>query len=89
MDRLAARPSLVLLDLLMPGMDGFEFLAELRNREDSRAVPVVVLTAKDLTADEHARLRGSIEAVLRKGSVGSEQILAEVGAAMGAAGRAG
>jgi PAS domain S-box-containing protein len=88
LDRLAARPSLVLLDLLMPGMDGFEFLAGLRDREDSRSIPVVVLTAKDLTADDHARLHGSIETVLRKGSLGSEQILAEVGAAMGAAGRA-
>ena len=49
----------------------------------------MVLTAKDLTADDHARLRGSIEAVLQKGSLGSEQFLAEVGAVMGAAGRAG
>ena len=79
LDRLAARPSLVLLDLLMPGMDGFEFLAELRQREEFRSVPVVVLTAKDLTAADHDRLRGSIEAVLRKGSLGSEQLLAEVG----------
>jgi CheY-like chemotaxis protein len=89
LDRLAARPSLILLDLLMPGMDGFEFLAALRDREDCRSVPVVVLTAKDLTADEHAQLHGSIEAVLRKASLGSEQFLAEVGAVMGAAGRAG
>jgi CheY-like chemotaxis protein len=87
--RLAGRPSLVLLDLLMPEMDGFEFLAALREREDGRALPVVVLTAKDLTADDHAQLNGSIEAVLRKGSLGSEQFLAEVGAVMGAAGRAG
>ena len=50
---------------------------------------MVVLTAKHLTLNDHARLRGSIEAVLQKGSIGSEQFLAEVGAAMGAAGRAG
>jgi PAS domain S-box-containing protein len=89
LDRLTARPSLVLLDLLMPAMDGFEFLAEFRQREAFRSVPVVVLTAKDLTAEDHERLRGSIEAVLRKGSLGSEQLLAEVGAVMTAAGRAG
>jgi CheY-like chemotaxis protein len=87
--RLAARPSLILLDMLMPVMDGFEFLAGLREREDCRSIPVVVLTAKELTADDHAQLHGSIEAVLRKGSLGSEQFLAEVGAVMGAAGRAG
>jgi CheY-like chemotaxis protein len=89
MERLAARPSLVLLDLLMPVMDGFEFLTEFRHREEFRSVPVVVLTAKDLTPADHDRLRGSIETVLRKGSLGSEQLLAEVGAAMAAAGRAG
>jgi PAS domain S-box-containing protein len=89
LDRLAARPSLVLLDLLMPAMDGFEFLDEFRRREEFRSVPVVVLTAKDLTAAEQDRLRGSIETVLRKGSLRSEQLLAEVGAAMAAAGRAG
>jgi CheY-like chemotaxis protein len=86
--RLAARPSLVLLDLLMPVMDGFEFLAEFRRRKEFRSVPVIVLTAKDLTAADHDRLRGSVEAVRRKRSLGSEQLLAEVGAAMAAAGRA-
>jgi CheY-like chemotaxis protein len=86
LDRLAARPSLVLLDLLMPAMDGFEFLAEFRQRPEFQSVPVIVLTAKDLTPADHDRLRGSIEKVLRKGSLGSEQLLAEVGAAMTAAG---
>jgi PAS domain S-box-containing protein len=89
LDRLADRPSLVLLDLLMPNMDGFEFLAEFRKREESQSVPVVVLTAKDLSEADHARLRGAIEAVLRKGSLGFEQLLAEVGAVMAATGRVG
>jgi CheY-like chemotaxis protein len=87
LERLAAKPSLVLLDLLMPTMDGFEFLDELRRREAFRSLPVVVLTAKALTAAEQDRLRGSIEAVLLKGSLGSEQLLAEVGAVVAAAGR--
>jgi len=84
LDRLAARPSLVLLDLLMPNVDGFEFLAEFRQREEFRSVPVIVLTAKDLTPADHDRLRGSIETVLTKGSLDSEQLLAEVGAVMAA-----
>ena len=66
----------------MPVMDGFEFLACLRERADARSVPVVVLTAKDLSAVDHDRLRGSIDAVLQKGTIGSEELLAEVGAAM-------
>jgi PAS domain S-box-containing protein len=88
LDRLAAPPSLVLLDLLMPVMDGFEFLAEFRQREEFRSVPVIVLTAKDLTPDDQDRLRGSVEKVLRKGPLRSEQLLAEVGAAMAAADQA-
>ena len=50
---------------------------------------MVVLTAKDLTAADHERLRGSIEAVLRKGALEPEELLAEVGAVMAAAGRGG
>jgi hypothetical protein len=50
-------------------------------------VPVVVLTAKDLTDADHARLNGSVETVLRKGPLESEQLLAEVGAAMAVADR--
>jgi PAS domain S-box-containing protein len=82
LDRLSPAPSIVLLDLLMPVMDGFEFLARVRERDDARSVPVVVLTAKDLTAADHDRLRGSIEAVLLKGSLNTEELLAEVGTAM-------
>src|SRR5438067_1097627 len=57
LERVAAeRPALILLDLMMPGMDGFEFVAELRQREDWRAIPVVVITARSLTPEDHARL---------------------------------
>src|SRR5262249_46185506 len=76
------RPGLILLDLLMPEMDGFAFLAELQRRGEGRSVPVVVLTAKDLTAAEHQRLSGPIGKILRKGSLGHEQLLAEVSALM-------
>jgi CheY-like chemotaxis protein len=75
-------PGLILLDLLMPEMDGFAFLAELQRRGEGRSVPVVVLTAKDLTAADHQRLRGPIGKILRKGSLGHEQLLAEVSALM-------
>ena len=52
-------PSLILLDLMMPEMDGFAFLKALRARPDCQAVPVVVLTAKDVTEEDRKRLRGA------------------------------
>jgi CheY-like chemotaxis protein len=61
-------------------MDGFEFLAELRQREEGCSAPVLLLTARDLTAVDRQRLLGPIEKVLPKGSLGHEQLLAEVSA---------
>ncbi|MCA1845072.1 MAG: response regulator [Actinobacteria bacterium] len=79
LERLAEhRPSLILLDLLMPQMNGFEFLAELQARPEWQSIPVIVVTAKDLTAEEHARLSGSVADVLRKGAYTRERLLAEV-----------
>jgi CheY-like chemotaxis protein len=75
-------PNVILLDLIMPEMDGFAFLAELQQREEVRSVPIVVLTAKDLTTADRQRLSGPIEKILQKGSFSHDQLLAEVGAAM-------
>jgi PAS domain S-box-containing protein len=80
-------PALILLDLLMPGMDGFAFLAELRRRGEGRSVPVVVLTAKELTTADRALLGGPIEKILCKESLGHEQLLAEVSALMAGQGQ--
>jgi len=62
----ARRPAVIVLDLVLPGMDGFEVLAELRRRGGPRPVPVVVMTALDLTAADRRRLSGGIECVLGK-----------------------
>ncbi len=71
-------PQLILLDLIMPEMDGFEFLTELRKRPDWRAVPIVVVTAKDLTPAERMELNGYVEKILQKGVYSREELLAEV-----------
>ena len=71
-------PSVILLDLMMPEMDGFEFVAEFRRHEPWRAIPIVVVTAKDLSHDDRERLNGHVQKILQKGTHGREQLLAEV-----------
>jgi adenylate cyclase len=61
-------PALVLLDLMMPEMDGFEVLERMRREDAWRAIPVIIVTAKDLTREEVDRLNGHVVKVLQKGS---------------------
>ena len=58
---------MILLDLMMPVMDGFEFLAELRKLDPQHTVPVIVITAKDLTPEDARRLNGGVAQVFQKG----------------------
>jgi CheY-like chemotaxis protein len=74
-----SRPDIVMLDLMMPEMDGFEFLVEMRSRAEWRDIPVLVVTAKDLTAEDRARLNGDVEHVLQKGASELDALLQEIG----------
>ncbi|HEX6807613.1 MAG TPA: response regulator [Gemmatimonadaceae bacterium] len=74
----AARPALVLLDLMMPEMDGFEFLDVLRQDETRRGIPVVVITARTLSPEDRTRLNGGVERVLQKHTLHADALLAEV-----------
>jgi CheY-like chemotaxis protein len=79
LERLAeAAPTLILLDLMMPEMDGFEFMDALRRRGDAKRVPVIVITAKDLTEEDRRRLNGGVERIIQKGAATRDQLLAEV-----------
>jgi CheY-like chemotaxis protein/nitrogen-specific signal transduction histidine kinase len=62
----AGRVDVIILDLMMPKMDGFEFLDELRSRLDWQDIPVVVITAKDLTQEDRDRLNGGVERIIQK-----------------------
>ena len=74
----AVPPALVLLDLMMPEMDGFSFIEHFRVSDEGRHTPVVVLTAKDLTAEERRRLDGSVSQVLEKGKHSHDIVLSEL-----------
>ena len=71
-------PALILLDLMMPEMDGFEFMEELRKRPECRQVPVVVITAKDITEQDRQRLNGQVARVMQKGTFQMEDLVREV-----------
>jgi CheY-like chemotaxis protein len=73
-----SEPGIILLDLMMPVLNGFGFLRELRKNKSWRRIPVVIMTAKDLTLDEQAELRGNVELVLQKGLYTRERLLEEV-----------
>jgi CheY-like chemotaxis protein len=79
LERMAERqPDLILLDLMMPEMDGFQFLDEIRKRKDWHAIPVIVVTAKELSAEDRQRLNGSVEKILQKGAYSREELIREV-----------
>jgi len=72
-------PGLVLLDLMMPGMDGFQLVAEMQQHEALREIPVLVLTAKNLTREDQDRLTGPpVQQVLQKGACSREDLLRAV-----------
>ncbi len=71
-------PDLVLLDLMMPELDGFGVLEAMQKMETTRPVPVIVLSAKTLTDEEMSRLNRSVAAVLRKGMFSSAETLSHI-----------
>ena len=71
-------PDLVLLDLMMPGVSGFEVVEGLRGIASTRAVPIIVLTAKDLTDDDKAQLNGRVSRILARRSTGAADLLSQL-----------
>jgi len=74
----ARRPAVVLLDLMMPVMDGFEVLAELRQNENWRTIPVVVITAMDLSPEDRRRLAGLTQRIVEKGAYAPAELAREI-----------
>ncbi len=71
-------PDLILLDLMMPEMDGFEFTAEMREREEWSAIPIIVITAKDITSEDRHRLEGRVTQLLQKGTYNHQALIGRI-----------
>jgi PAS domain S-box-containing protein len=82
------QPELILLDLMMPVMDGFQFLHELRRHEAWQNIPVIVITAKDLNEDDRRILQGKVARILEKGAYGRDQLIQNVRRLVAASGAA-
>jgi adenylate cyclase len=79
LDRLADDvPDIILLDLMMPEMDGFQLITALQERPAWRGIPVIVITSLDLSAADRARLNSGVEGILLKGSFDPAQLVATV-----------
>jgi CheY-like chemotaxis protein len=78
-----SRPAVIMLDLMMPVMDGFQFLHKLRAHEEWLYIPVVVLTAMELDGQELAELSGHVEAVIRKAEMTPDRVLEHIRHALG------
>lgn len=76
-------PDLIVLDLMMPEMDGFAVVDNLRSNPDTAEIPVVVSTAKELTPEEKNRLKDQIQALMQKGGFMSDELLEEVKSILG------
>lgn len=72
------QPDLILLDLMMPEVDGFQFITELRRNPHHRHIPIIVVTAIDLSSSDQLRLNGYVEQVLQKGNYNRDDLLREV-----------
>jgi DNA-binding response OmpR family regulator len=69
---------LIILDLMMPAVDGFDVVEELKKHTWSKDVPIIISTAKDLTEEDFLRLKGKVESIARKGKFSKDDLLRQV-----------
>jgi len=76
------QPHVIILDLLMPEVDGFAVMEAVKADETTRSIPIIVVTAKDLSQEERDTLNSRVEALLQKGLCQQQELLAEVATAL-------
>jgi CheY-like chemotaxis protein len=72
---LKKKPDLIILDLMMPEVDGFEVVSALRGNPDTAEIPILIYTAKNITSEDRERLQGNIQSIIQKGDFGKERFL--------------
>ena len=72
------KPDLIILDLMMPEMDGFAVIDNLKRNPETANIPVIVASAKELTSNEKNRLEGQIQSLMQKGDFLNDEFLGEV-----------
>ncbi len=77
-----ARPDIILLDIIMPRLDGFGVIEALRADPGTRDLPIIVISAKELTADETARLKESVSYIVKKQGLEGDQLIDEIRSAL-------
>ena len=70
-----SRPDLIILDLMMPNVNGFDVIEYLKGGEETKEIPIIVLTGKELTRKQTQDLNGKVERIVKKGILGMEEIL--------------
>jgi len=76
------QPQIIMLDLMMPDMDGFDVLESVKADEKTRAIPIIIVTAKELTDEDRERLNHNVEALVQKGILEEEELLEDVATAL-------
>jgi DNA-binding response OmpR family regulator len=74
----ASRPDILLLDIMMPRLDGFGVIESLRANPKTRDLPIIVISAKDLTETESARLKETVAVVMKKQGFQGEKLMQEI-----------
>ena len=69
------KPDLIILDLMMPDVDGFEVVSKLREDPAGSQIPILIYTAKNITSEDRERLQGNIQTIIQKGDFGKDRFL--------------
>ena len=72
------KPDLIILDLIMPDMSGFDVVDQIRENDEAMEIPIIVCSAKDITSEEREMLNGKIQSVVRKGDIAKSELLTAI-----------